>query len=41
MKTIVTLSLIAAMSLLAACNTVRGIGRDVKSAGKVVERTAD
>ena len=29
------------LSTLAACNTVEGAGRDVKSAGKAVERTAE
>ena len=26
---------------LSACNTVKGVGRDVESAGKAVEKTAD
>lgn len=26
---------------LTACNTVQGVGRDVQSVGKAVERTAD
>jgi len=27
--------------LLTACNTVRGVGRDLESVGDAVERTAD
>ena len=26
---------------LSACNTVEGVGQDVKSTGKAIERTAD
>lgn len=33
--------LLAATTLLTACNTVRGVGRDVQSVGKAVERTSD
>ncbi len=36
--------LVAAMAvtlLLSACNTVRGVGRDLESVGDAVERTAD
>lgn len=32
--------LCGALSLVAACNTVEGVGEDVQSAGKAVERTA-
>lgn len=35
---------VAAMAfalLLTACNTVRGVGRDLESVGDAVERTAD
>jgi predicted small secreted protein len=36
-----TLALLCgALSLVAACNTVEGVGEDVQSAGKAVERTA-
>ena len=34
------LILIAALAL-SACNTVRGVGEDVQSVGKTVERTAN
>ncbi|MBS3961663.1 MAG: entericidin A/B family lipoprotein [Sandarakinorhabdus sp.] len=27
--------------LLSACNTTKGIGRDIKSVGKTIERAAD
>ncbi|MEM9226119.1 MAG: entericidin [Pseudomonadota bacterium] len=30
-----------ALPLLAACNTISGIGADVEAAGKVVKETAD
>jgi len=36
--------LVSAMAftlLLTACNTVRGVGRDLESVGEAVERTAD
>lgn len=33
--------LLASIVTLSACNTVRGIGRDVESVGKTVEKTAD
>jgi predicted small secreted protein len=33
--------LCGALSFLAACNTVEGVGEDVQSAGRAVERTAD
>lgn len=32
--------LCGALSLVAACNTVEGVGEDVQSAGKAVERSA-
>jgi predicted small secreted protein len=35
------LVLCGALSVVAACNTVEGVGEDVQSAGKAVERTAD
>ncbi len=31
----------AALLSLAACNTVEGVGKDVKSTGKAIEHTAD
>lgn len=35
------LLLLATATLLTACNTVRGVGRDVQSVGKAVERTSN
>lgn len=32
--------LIVAGSGLSACNTVKGVGQDIQSAGEVIERTA-
>lgn len=39
-KSIITISLLSFV-VLSACNTVRGVGRDVESVGKSVEKTAD
>ncbi len=33
--------LIAAALLLAACNTMEGIGKDVKKGGEAIEKAAD
>jgi len=33
--------LLAAALALAACNTVEGIGKDVKKGGEVIEKAAD
>ncbi|MBX3562475.1 MAG: entericidin A/B family lipoprotein [Sphingomonas sp.] len=33
--------LMGAVMILTACNTVRGIGRDVESVGRTVSDTAD
>ena len=33
--------LILSAVVLAACNTVRGVGRDVQSVGRAMERTVD
>jgi len=35
------LALLFALPLLAACNTIAGVGKDVESAGKVVKDTAE
>jgi entericidin A len=35
-----SLVLLATLALLAGCNTVQGIGKDVKKAGEVVEDAA-
>lgn len=40
-KPVLTAALLAAMALLAACNTVEGVGRDVSSAGDAVSNTAN
>ena len=32
---------LAAMLVLSACNTVRGVGRDVEKAGEVIKDSAD
>lgn len=34
------LTLLAAMSVLAACNTFEGVGKDVKKAGEAIENAA-
>jgi len=41
MKKIVTLSLIAAALAVSACNTISGIGRDVRAAGDAVTTSAE
>lgn len=41
MRKITTLALLATAVLVSACNTVEGVGKDVKSAGSEVEKTAD
>ena len=35
------LVLVGASTLLAACNTTAGFGRDVSNGGRVIERTAE
>ena len=35
------LVLIATISLLAACNTIQGVGKDIKKGGEVIEKAAD
>ena len=39
-RRIVTLALVAGSFMVAACNTVEGAGKDVKSAGQAVENVA-
>ena len=34
------ITLLATVALLAGCNTVKGIGQDVKKAGGAIERAA-
>lgn len=39
MKKFVTVILLAAVAqMAAACNTVEGVGKDIKSGGKAIER---
>jgi predicted small secreted protein len=38
MKTLLTL--IAALLLLAGCNTIEGLGKDISKAGDAIENTA-
>lgn len=40
-RKIVTLALLAGSLAVAGCNTIEGIGKDVKSAGQTVEDAAD
>lgn len=37
---LVRMTMVAALALLAACNTIEGAGRDLSSAGKAVSETA-
>ncbi|HEX5536789.1 MAG TPA: entericidin A/B family lipoprotein [Sphingobium sp.] len=39
-RTFITAFLFGSSLLVAACNTVEGMGEDVQSAGKAVENTA-
>jgi predicted small secreted protein len=41
MRIIISLAIAAGALSLAACNTVEGVGKDVKSAGDTVAKTAD
>ena len=41
MRKITTLAIATATLLIAACNTVEGVGKDVRSAGDTVAKTAD
>jgi len=40
MRKLVVLAAAAAALLVSACNTVEGVGKDVKAAGTAVEETA-
>jgi predicted small secreted protein len=33
--------IIATASLLAGCNTMRGVGKDVEAAGRTIQKSAD
>jgi predicted small secreted protein len=39
-KAQITAAALLALSVLTACNTIEGIGKDVKAGGEVVEETA-
>ncbi|SMF78706.1 entericidin A/B family lipoprotein [Allosphingosinicella indica] len=41
MRKILLCTAISTILLTAACNTVRGVGQDVSSVGRTVERAAD
>lgn len=41
MRNLIVLATAAAAFLVAACNTVSGVGKDVQAAGKAVTATAD
>jgi predicted small secreted protein len=41
MRKMIVLAAAAAALLVAACNTVAGVGRDVQAAGKAVSSTAE
>lgn len=40
-RKLVTMLVLASGLAVAGCNTVEGLGKDVKSAGEAVEKTAD
>jgi len=40
-KSLVFASLLVPALLLSGCNTTKGIGQDIKSVGKTIERAAD
>jgi predicted small secreted protein len=41
MRKATSFAILAAALLVGACNTVEGVGKDVKSAGDTVAKTAD
>lgn len=41
MRNLIVLAAAAAALLVAACNTVQGVGRDVQAAGHAVSQTAE
>ena len=41
MRTLIVLAAAAAALVVASCNTVAGVGRDVQAAGRAVTSTAD
>ena len=40
-RTVATLLLVAMTFAVVACNTVEGMGKDVKAAGQAIEKAAD
>jgi predicted small secreted protein len=40
-RTFILLATITAALALSACNTTAGAGKDIKSAGKAIEKTAE
>jgi len=40
-KSLLVASLLAPAVLLSACNTTKGVGQDIKSVGKTIEKAAD
>jgi entericidin B len=40
-KLVALLSLIAFATALVACNTIEGVGKDVKATGQAIEKAAD
>ncbi len=40
-KVIVSLFIAAFVASLAACNTVKGVGRDTERAGEIIQKQAD
>ncbi|MCU6455782.1 entericidin A/B family lipoprotein [Sphingomonas sp. A2-49] len=41
MRKVLGLVVVAGALMVSACNTVEGVGKDVKSAGNTVAKTAD
>ncbi|MBB4154479.1 putative small secreted protein [Sphingomonas jinjuensis] len=41
MRKLVGMAIVAGALMVSACNTVEGVGKDVKSAGDTVAKTAD
>lgn len=40
MKTNLRFGLLAVLALLTACNTIQGAGRDIKSVGSAIDKSA-
>jgi predicted small secreted protein len=40
MRTLITLAIATTLTFLAGCNTVQGVGQDIKKAGSVLENAA-